>query len=432
MYSARYWGDLYRYLTPNITIKRISTISELNLTILNVDYAADNGTTTEMSYDYGYGDENEFGDLSAIDDAANYTDRGRAKRDDSGYTLLNETVVLDYFFDYHEESLVNDIIKEREFRRRNAEKEVNIPMEVVKRNFIDITCDVIPMIVLRGGARTSGFFNDFFNRFTAINLKSTDYLPNIKDYAINESAFSVYNTENSDQHVDKIISNSIFSTTNDSNTNETGALASLFKIDLFVPNVNTILLIKNIQNELSDFRTNVPQVDFLEDKEKVDIKTDIPFFIRYDNNTVNIEHDDLTEVVVKTNTVNIKDYDAEERSHSLSDLDEILLNYEDDYSDNSTDYSNIDYVEVFEDRLEPVTYKSDDVGIMANIQDKNYENHSKEFKQEFENFIDYFDNSLYDGEHNSDTDKKKDRSLSRNVSIVKVRFFNNVNNKDDF
>lgn len=57
LYSARYWKDVYNYITPNITIKHIPTVSELNLTDYEVDF------TTEM-----YGSTTEYGDYSTIDD----------------------------------------------------------------------------------------------------------------------------------------------------------------------------------------------------------------------------------------------------------------------------------------------------------------------------------------------------------------------------
>lgn len=57
LYSARYWKDVYNYITPNITIKHIPTVSELNLTDYEVDF------TTEM-----YGSTTEYGDFPTIDD----------------------------------------------------------------------------------------------------------------------------------------------------------------------------------------------------------------------------------------------------------------------------------------------------------------------------------------------------------------------------
>lgn len=58
LYSARYWPDVYNYINANITIKRIPTISELELTVLEVDYTTEGYTTTDVDYI----------DISTIDD----------------------------------------------------------------------------------------------------------------------------------------------------------------------------------------------------------------------------------------------------------------------------------------------------------------------------------------------------------------------------
>ncbi|XP_026735588.1 uncharacterized protein LOC113499342 [Trichoplusia ni] len=52
LYSAKYWPDVYNYINANITIKRIPTISELQLTVVDVDYTteAEVYTTTDQDY----------------------------------------------------------------------------------------------------------------------------------------------------------------------------------------------------------------------------------------------------------------------------------------------------------------------------------------------------------------------------------------------
>ncbi|XP_047036802.1 uncharacterized protein LOC124642432 isoform X1 [Helicoverpa zea] len=51
LYSARYWPDVYNYINANITIKRIPTISELELTVVEVDtYTTESYTTTDVEY----------------------------------------------------------------------------------------------------------------------------------------------------------------------------------------------------------------------------------------------------------------------------------------------------------------------------------------------------------------------------------------------
>ncbi|KAG7296753.1 hypothetical protein JYU34_020687 [Plutella xylostella] len=50
LYSARYWKDVYAYITPNITIKRIPTVSELNIT--ENEFTTEIYYTTTNLYDY--------------------------------------------------------------------------------------------------------------------------------------------------------------------------------------------------------------------------------------------------------------------------------------------------------------------------------------------------------------------------------------------
>uniref|UniRef100_A0A2H1WNV5 SFRICE_033199 n=1 Tax=Spodoptera frugiperda TaxID=7108 RepID=A0A2H1WNV5_SPOFR len=60
LYSAKYWPDVYNYINANITIKRIPTISELELTVIEVvDY------TTEQPYTSTDGD---YIEVSTVDD----------------------------------------------------------------------------------------------------------------------------------------------------------------------------------------------------------------------------------------------------------------------------------------------------------------------------------------------------------------------------
>lgn len=52
LYSTRYWPDVYNYINANITIKRIPTISELNIQIVEVgyDYTTEVYSTTDAEY----------------------------------------------------------------------------------------------------------------------------------------------------------------------------------------------------------------------------------------------------------------------------------------------------------------------------------------------------------------------------------------------
>ncbi|XP_075986166.1 uncharacterized protein LOC142983172 isoform X1 [Anticarsia gemmatalis] len=52
LYSTRYWPDIYNYINANITIKRIPTISELDIQIVevNVEYSTEMYSTTDAEY----------------------------------------------------------------------------------------------------------------------------------------------------------------------------------------------------------------------------------------------------------------------------------------------------------------------------------------------------------------------------------------------
>lgn len=126
LYSSRYWPDVYRYINANITIKRIPTLSELELTILEVD-----GTTEFYSTVDGYAESSTVDGINIeIDDFTNFDDNNkeipktkRTKRyalEDFGkdYIELPKTnVVVDYLFleettTLHEDVIVTKIVKD--------------------------------------------------------------------------------------------------------------------------------------------------------------------------------------------------------------------------------------------------------------------------------------------------------------------------------
>lgn len=52
LYTARYWKDIYNYVNANITIRRIPTITELELTRIEVESAFTTETYTSTDIDY--------------------------------------------------------------------------------------------------------------------------------------------------------------------------------------------------------------------------------------------------------------------------------------------------------------------------------------------------------------------------------------------
>ncbi|XP_052749482.1 tissue-type plasminogen activator-like isoform X2 [Galleria mellonella] len=125
LYSSRYWPDLYNYANANITIKRIPTITELNLTAL--EYVTENSTT---EIDYVWSTRNfdvNTEDYMAVEDFDSPT--GKIKRNaqteeakDYG-EVPNKMVVIDYFFeDEHSNTkLIKDIIDESKLTTKDLE-----------------------------------------------------------------------------------------------------------------------------------------------------------------------------------------------------------------------------------------------------------------------------------------------------------------------
>ncbi|KAH9628338.1 hypothetical protein HF086_003509 [Spodoptera exigua] len=90
LYSAKYWPDVYNYINANITIKRIPTISELELTVIEVDY------TTEQSYTSTDGD---YIEVSTVDDL----DIDEFMKDEIDFTKkVKRNIVVEQLKDYIE------------------------------------------------------------------------------------------------------------------------------------------------------------------------------------------------------------------------------------------------------------------------------------------------------------------------------------------
>ncbi|KAJ8708839.1 hypothetical protein PYW08_010221 [Mythimna loreyi] len=89
--NARYWKDIYNYVNANITIRRIPTITELELTVIKVetDFTTESYSTTDFDYI----------DSSTIDDL----DIDEFMKDEFDYTKkVKRHIVIDQLKDYIE------------------------------------------------------------------------------------------------------------------------------------------------------------------------------------------------------------------------------------------------------------------------------------------------------------------------------------------
>ncbi|CAF4956706.1 unnamed protein product [Pieris macdunnoughi] len=93
LYSIRYWPDVYNYINANITIKRIPTITELNVTYYEettddatTEYILD--TTIEESTDY-----------FSLEDVETKRDKRRVEIE-ADYVQLPKIGVVDYVFEF--------------------------------------------------------------------------------------------------------------------------------------------------------------------------------------------------------------------------------------------------------------------------------------------------------------------------------------------
>ncbi|XP_045507195.1 chymotrypsin-C-like isoform X2 [Colias croceus] len=92
LYSIRYWPDVYNYINANITIKRIHTITELNLTYF--DDTTEFYTTTDFVEDTTIEYEPDYFSLDDVES------RKRRYVDiEKDYIELPNKVLIDYFFE---------------------------------------------------------------------------------------------------------------------------------------------------------------------------------------------------------------------------------------------------------------------------------------------------------------------------------------------
>lgn len=105
LYSIRYWSDVYNYINANITIKRIPTVSELNLTYYDetTDFA-----TTSYIVDRTREDSIDYFDL---EDVENTRDRRRVELEND-YRELPERGIVNIFFEIEATSRMIDLIDE--------------------------------------------------------------------------------------------------------------------------------------------------------------------------------------------------------------------------------------------------------------------------------------------------------------------------------
>lgn len=125
LYSTRYWPDIYNYVNANITIKRIPTLSELNLTILEVDetteFYATVGDYPEATTIEGLDiDIDDFFNVTNDDEAYKAIRVKRYALEEFGkdYSELpKKNVVVDYMFleettTVHEDVFITKIVKD--------------------------------------------------------------------------------------------------------------------------------------------------------------------------------------------------------------------------------------------------------------------------------------------------------------------------------
>lgn len=101
LYSSRYWPDVYNYINANITIKHIPTLSELNLTVVEVEWTTEFYTTnkeyntTDDGFDF---DIDEFTNIQG-DFPKRPKREAKIENFENDYIELpSRSVVVDYVF----------------------------------------------------------------------------------------------------------------------------------------------------------------------------------------------------------------------------------------------------------------------------------------------------------------------------------------------
>lgn len=121
LYTAKYWPDVYTYVNANITIKRIPTISELNITIIN---RIDGEYTTEKLYsttDFtDTTDEFEEYTVNFEDFFPDRRKRGiKIERMNNDYGEVPRNVIIHYVFEDVTTKIVKDLVDESELTTRH-------------------------------------------------------------------------------------------------------------------------------------------------------------------------------------------------------------------------------------------------------------------------------------------------------------------------
>lgn len=121
LYTAKYWPDVYTYVNANITIKRIPTISELNITIINridEEYTTENlYSTTDIS-----GTTEEFEEYTVIFEDF-FPDRRKRQvkieRMNNDYGEVPKNMIIHYVFEDVTTKIIKDLVDESELTTRH-------------------------------------------------------------------------------------------------------------------------------------------------------------------------------------------------------------------------------------------------------------------------------------------------------------------------
>lgn len=121
LYSAKYWPDVYTYVNANITIKRIPTISELNITIINRidgEYTTENLYSTTDTTDTT--EEFEEYTINFEEFIPDRRKRGvKIERMNNDYGEVPKNVIIHYVFEDVTTKIVKDLVDETELTTRH-------------------------------------------------------------------------------------------------------------------------------------------------------------------------------------------------------------------------------------------------------------------------------------------------------------------------
>lgn len=139
LYSAKYWPDVYSYVNGNITIKRISKISEIeNFTI--VEEITEIYETTSLYENLETTTETDFGSsYFDLDDVHNFRKKRSVKIENpNDYSEVPQPeIVVDYFFDegFSTTETIKDLVNEDKLTTRHMKD-----VEIFSGTFINAHC----------------------------------------------------------------------------------------------------------------------------------------------------------------------------------------------------------------------------------------------------------------------------------------------------